>query len=66
MNIALPGSPTDDDEQGGVQSPKRNAKYLGSTKPFSEDEPGSLGLEIRPCYFLMINHHHSWHWDFYP
>ena len=30
--------------KGWTQSPKQNAKYLGSKKPFSEGEPGSLGI----------------------
>ena len=33
--------PTSEDDWD-VQSPKRNVKYLGSMKPFSEGEPGSL------------------------
>ena len=34
--------PLSEDEQG-VYNHFRNAKYLSSTKPFSEGEPGSLG-----------------------
>ena len=41
----------------GVQSPKRNERYLGSiTVPFSEGEPGSLGyvVALETWRFFMI------------
>ena len=41
---------SEDDGLGWTQPPKQNAKYLGSMKPFSEGEPGSLGL-----YFLNLD-----------
>ena len=31
-----------------ISSPKRNASYVGSMKPFSEGEPGSLGIGYIP------------------
>ena len=34
-----------DDEQG-VYNHLRKARYLGSMKPFSEGEPGSLGILV--------------------
>ena len=37
---------TSDDEQG-VYNHFRNARYLGSMKPFSEGEPGSLGNQAK-------------------
>jgi len=42
-----------DDEQG-VYSHLRNERYLGSMKPFSEGEPGSLGNTCKNTKDLRI------------
>ena len=35
------------EDEIGVYNHFRNARYLGSMKPFSEGEPGSLGFLLR-------------------
>ena len=43
--------PTLSDDEQGVYNHLRNERYLGSMKPFSEGEPGFLG--IRHCSLIF-------------